>query len=364
MPALHIFNPEHDWSLAQGRVGGSPPLAAVRLKRDLAFLPAVMASDGDYVLTPDIALTASQLREWTGKVATVHPVHTDDNLSSLPISRIQPWGWDAHLCRNLRERGINTALLPSSEQCERIRQHSHRRTAQRLLQQMTESLDSEAVVGESMLCPSMDAVRQALTRYGDVVLKAPWSSSGRGVMICRGGTLHERDLRRVENVLSQQGGVMCEPLYERVNDFAMEFVVHPDGSIDYLGLSLFTTAATQYSGNLLASEAYKCQYLSRFHSPDLLTKVRDMLLQLLPDMLSSDYHGLLGVDMMTVRTETKKDATLFALHPCVEVNLRCTMGHVALALSKRIPDTVAQMQIVHREHFVVQLSEPTGLQSP
>ena len=52
------------------------------------------------------------------------------------------------------------------------------------------------------------------------------------------------------------------------------------------------------------------------------------LLQLFAENLAGIYEGPLGVDMMLVNTE---NAT--KLHPCVEVNLRRTMGHVALAFN-------------------------------
>ena len=40
------------------------------------------------------------------------------------------------------------------------------------------------------------------------------------------------------------------------------------------------------------------------------------------------YTGPFGVDMMVVAGEKG-----FLLHPCVEINLRRTMGHAALALT-------------------------------
>jgi hypothetical protein len=41
------------------------------------------------------------------------------------------------------------------------------------------------------------------------------------------------------------------------------------------------------------------------------------------------YQGPFGIDMMVVSTADKDG---FLLHPCVEINLRRTMGHVALAI--------------------------------
>ena len=51
----------------------------------------------------------------------------------------------------------------------------------------------------------------------------------------------------------------------------------------------------------------------------------DRLCALLGQVLCGVYAGPLGIDMMVVRHEGS-----LLVHPCVEMNLRATMGHVAL----------------------------------
>ena len=60
-------------------------------------------------------------------------------------------------------------------------------------------------------------------------------------------------------------------------------------------------------------------------------------------MLAGKYIGPLGVDMMIV-------APHFTLHPCVEINLRRTMGHVALALSPTDDDVRRVMRMEFTEN--------------
>ena len=55
-----------------------------------------------------------------------------------------------------------------------------------------------------------------------------------------------------------------------------------------------------------------------------------------PSILEGKYVGPFGVDMMIAEEK---------LHPCVEINLRRTMGHVALALSPADDDLVRVMRI-------------------
>ena len=356
MSTLHIFNPEHEWSLAQGRVGGSPPRAAVRLRHDLSYLPTLLAEDGDKVLVDDKVFALHMLRQWEGPAAHVELVEAADVWQTKPIDAVRPWGWDANICHELRSLGTDDSLLPDDEQLMCIRELSHRAVAGKVLSALTENMDTHQVVGSSWLCTTMAEVEQHLQHLGSMVIKAPWSSSGRGVMLCHAGVLTDQQQRRVNNILLKQGGVMCEPLYDRVADFAMEFVAHDDGSVDYQGLSVFTTTMTQYAGNVIASEDYKYSLLTSFLPVSLLSDVRSLLPRLLQAALQGHYQGPLGVDMMVVRLSgNAKGAPLYAMHPCVEINLRFTMGHVALALAQRMPETKAQMQIVCNQFFQMRI---------
>jgi hypothetical protein len=62
-------------------------------------------------------------------------------------------------------------------------------------------------------------------------------------------------------------------------------------------------------------------------------------------VLGCNYEGPFGIDMMVVANpDATSEKSLaadieerqFLLHPCVEINLRRTMGHVALALTRLI----------------------------
>ena len=128
-------------------------------------------------------------------------------------------------------------------------------------------------------------------------------------------------------MIKAQGGIMIEPYYNKVKDFGVEFYADADG-VHYAGLSVFHTVNGAYVGNSLADEAEKHSTLSTYISNELLHDVISALEQLLTNHLQGVYSGPLGVDMMIVAAEDG-----FMLHPIVEINLRRTMGHVALSLS-------------------------------
>lgn len=120
---------------------------------------------------------------------------------------------------------------------------------------------------------------------------------------------------------------MGEPFYDKVLDLGVEFVSDGRGEVSYCGLSLFHTEAGAYTGNIIDTEKHKQERLSRYVDMSTFHAVKELLAECLGQVLRGIYAGPLGIDMMVVKVGSQ---TL--LHPCVELNLRCTMGHVALAI--------------------------------
>ena len=140
---------------------------------------------------------------------------------------------------------------------------------------------------------------------------------------------------------------MVEPYYNKVRDFGMEFFMHENGEVEYTGLSLFHTVNNVYTGNLLAPEEEKRMILDKWIPTSLTDMVRDRICTYIPTMLHPHYAGPLGIDMMVV---SRHDQQGFLLHPCVEINLRRTMGHVALALSPKDDDLRRVMRIEYSKN--------------
>ena len=107
----------------------------------------------------------------------------------------------------------------------------------------------------------------------------------------------------------------------------MEFEM-VDGVVKYCGLSLFQTIKGAYAGNILASEEEKEEILASYVSLDQLAQIRQHIIETLQPVLKSIYSGPFGVDMMIYADDERR----LQINPCVELNLRRTMGHVALSL--------------------------------
>ena len=327
MKKLYLFNPENDMALASGSPYYMAPASAKKMANDLAMLPAWYADAGSEILVGD-SRQVDWLRDGCRLSLLVNGVLsvTDE------YEEIIPWGWSPALKHRLgmdMVRGVDV---------ETLRGLSSRMTAVNLLPK----LRIEGTIGESSWLTSLENVSAFSVKHGRVLLKAPWSGSGKGIQPLCG--LPDDNLQGwIRRIIATQGGVVGEPFYEKIKDFAMEFKVEGK-DVAFGGYSLFETDARGiYKENFLASDAMIEEMLSGYVSRDVLHAIRKSLLRELSLLLEGNYQGYLGVDMMIVRSDEEK----YLVHPCVEVNLRMNMGVVSRLLFDRfiVPETVGRYVI-------------------
>ncbi len=287
---LHIFNPENDMALASGSPGYTPPANIREYRLRNRFLPRLWAQPGDVV--------------WDGEENLAH-LFADDAV----VPDICPWGWSPALVHELSVAGVPRCHLPDKEWLGRLRCLSGRESTVPVQREW--GLDVCA-------CHDLIEVERCVDEWGRVMMKSPWSSSGKGLM----QTDNPNWQGWVRRILDRQGAVVVERFMERRLDFAMEFCV--DGGVaEYLGLNVFRTDAHgHFMENIQSGRHDNASFVaSQLRLPASLYEVRAWYLRRLP-RLAPWYKGPVGVDMMVLADGT--------LHPCVEINWRMTMGMVAV----------------------------------
>jgi hypothetical protein len=157
-----------------------------------------------------------------------------------------------------------------------------------------------------------ELVESLLARMPHLVLKAPWSGSGRGLRwVSHSLTPHDRQWI-LKTVASQQC-VIAEPRRRVVCDFALEYYVE-NGRLRFEGYSLFESEHGVYRANLLLPDDEIARRVG--YTPAM----RERLEGWLADSIASCYEGPLGVDHML-----DGDGNIHV----GELNLRHTMGLVA-----------------------------------
>lgn len=333
---LHIFNPEHEIALAMNKARFTPSHNVTKMRRELAFLPLLWAEPGDIVVVED--------SEFAYKAADMYKPFINKGVIIMGFNRLRavikqkvsmgvfnleasPWGWDKAIKYQLLSLGWPEEHLPSDEFIDAVREASHRRVAKNFLVTTKSKFESFEI-------KTVNELVGLIEKYGKVVLKSPWSCSGRGIRFVNKDNCTPSILRWIDNVISQQGSVMVEPQYDKLRDFAMEFEAE-DGCVRFKGFSLFDTCYTAYSSSLITTEEHKREILEQFLFPSEIDEAISCCEDYLQSVIPDGYKGGIGVDMMIV-----KNGEGFLLHPCVEINLRRTMGHVALSFptSDMIPD--------------------------
>ena len=321
---LLVFNPEHDLALAANLSNFTAPHAGRQLRADLGYIPAIWAAIDDYVLVENAEDAERRF------LRLVHRPFgrfiEKEHIRNYSFTDVDVWGWDLAIRAFLIRWGVDAAVLPSVTQLDSIRQLSHRRYAMQLLS----SLQLPGTLGSSEETDQVEAIVARLQKGEHLVVKAPWSSSGRGVRFMS-GDMNIYDKGWLQNIIAKQGSVLVEPYYNKVKDFGMEFVSDGSGNVNYVGLSLFQTLNGAYTGNILASEEEKKEIINHYIPVCLLETVQEKVCACMGPLLKDRYAGAFGIDMMVVRRD---DGDGFLLHPCVEINLRRTMGHVAISLTE------------------------------
>ena len=271
MPLPPLFNPSNDMALAANLRQYSPPKRIQQMEADLAAL-AQLWTDG-------------------------------------------PWGWSLATKRRYQQMGVSAELLPSDEWLAEVRRLSSREFACRYLHDLLRKLDDGRLLGHAMAYHTeLDGMGEGVQIY-----KSPWSSSGRGVFTS--AHLTEEQVRtRLEGFLRTQGAYVSDRYYaDKTLDFALEFWVHADHRVEFLGYSVFHTEGSGAYGYNLVSSQEQLRALIDF-DPALLAR----LIEYHQGHLGQTaYHGPVGIDLLR---------TSQSLHPVVEINFRMNMGILAILL--------------------------------
>lgn len=328
----------------------SPPHATA-IHRAGALLPFWWAEEGDRVIVPEefvgdagrlckcFSLCGSPTPANGVKTATDDVKRMAERISSeadkASAPRCQPWGWSLDAARQMARAGF-TENLPSDAEIERLRNLSHRRSSIHILEALNAAgLEPFPVPMETT---EAEAVIEAERQHPGCFIKSPWSGSGRGVFCAL--SLDETALRkRAEGIIHRQGSVIVERGLAKTMDFAALFYSHgaetkgnSRGRVEFRGFSIFKAEARgMYSGNIVAPQHLLAEQLAQSLDMKKLMKIIACEEKILSSHIGESYRGPLGIDMMIYDEDGET-----RIMPCVELNLRMTMGVAAMEICSKL----------------------------
>ncbi|MBL7969239.1 MAG: hypothetical protein JNK09_19710 [Prolixibacteraceae bacterium] len=352
---VFYFNPTCELAVANGSFSYMPPLLLQEMETDLSILPLVFAGANDFILSPTIPSSEfiSQLKDVGFELPNFRTLPELESLPDRSIHSLFPWGWSpaAHfILKNLKQKCSDEfKLSPVFEWNDFSRKLFERKTALSFLSGLLKKEHLEWFVSNDQIgrvITNCEQVEEFLPHQNGVVLKAPLSSSGRGIQIIRKQTLNASNRQWISGVLKQQLYLIVEPFLDKVADLSFQFFIRYQSEVDYLGYSFFETNSNgQYKGTLINPDLQDI-------FPDIETSGIEKMLQSTAQILTralkssnyfSNYDGYLGVDALIFRENNE-----IKIQPCLEINCRMNMGILALLLARKVhPDSKGKFMLFY-----------------
>ncbi|MDR1632844.1 MAG: hypothetical protein LBR97_08225 [Dysgonamonadaceae bacterium] len=303
---IHYFNPGHETAVLNASKYYQPPRRVAKMQEDLALLPAWYASPGDYVFTgqnfPNETLKNNSVELWGISPQSIHYFETLNKLYGLQL-QIPEWKEEYRfLGSRLAAQKTLAALMDAIPEIDKT-----------ILPQFYSNLDDV----EKIVNPTLP-----------YLIKSPYSSSGRGLLWLPSGKLAQSEKQIISGMLKKQSQVSVEKALDKRLDFSMHFEISREKETHFIGYSIFrTNAKGAYESSLLANREILEKQITDLINKDLLRKTEKILTGILQEMYAPHYTGNLGVDMLAYACGKQ-----FRLHPCVEINMRKSMGYLAIRL--------------------------------
>lgn len=328
---IHFFNPGHETAVLNASPYYMAPANVATMQRELAFLPAWYASRGDCVLVEN------QIEPCFDQYLVEHldfgiEAVTEQQLLGYKNEKVALWGVSPqaiHFFEELSKAQNLNLQLPVWH--DRYTYLNSRMAASDCLVEIRKTIPLISSDLIPHFCSTLDKVEKYVEcTQGQLLTKAPYSSSGRGLLWLPATGLTRTERQILHGILKKQGSVAIEKVLDKEIDFAMEFAADGNGNVHFLGYSLFSTNKKgAYEGNFIGSQSIIIEVLQSRIDCSLLERVKATLTTVLSEEYAKCYEGCIGVDMMVY-----KDDEEYRLHPCLEINMRSNMGLLALRISE------------------------------
>ncbi|MFC5051777.1 DUF455 family protein [Rubritalea spongiae] len=351
-PVLHWFNPnaESEELALLNKKSFSPKRNVALLEEDLDMIPLAWARRDDVLLLRKEPSREHlrNIRAWGFPMPECISIEDPKDLKERRIGGMRPWAW---------QQTASDVLKPySSTMSENVSQKWRAHCESKWMsKRMGYELELQlgGAVGE--WCSSVSAVEKYVKEAsGDVLLKAAFSNAGRGHCRLLNGKWTQSSEGWLKRALKEHGAVLAEPWLDRVVDFSAQYEVGDDGEIKQVGMTrVLNDELGRFKGSLvlpkwaqgldaeLSAFLFRDCQANAFYKYELPKALQELIAR-------SGYVGAIGVDSMVSRNANGA----FVFRPVVEVNVRHTMGRVAVELLKKTaPGLGGVYKILRKSQF-------------
>ena len=345
LPNIFYFNPTCEYAIANGDPAWHPNKILQKMETDLATLPLFLAQQEDYIVVDKVPTSSfiNSLKEFEIDIPNfikIKEAKINQSFIALKRNKLIPWGWSpaAHKILSPLKASCSNEFK-NSPVFNWLPEHKYlysKKFASTILKTLLYEYGNEYFMPKSQLteaCTTQQEIEKLLRRWGKLMIKAPWSSSGRGLQPITKTPVHPKVWDKILAIVKDQGSVVVEPYLNKAMDLAFQFELKK-GKVKFIGFSNFTTDYKgQYNGNRLNG-------LPSSLDKEILEFAQFIPGQIIPPLieiieiskLAEFYEGFFGVDTLIYRNERNK----LKINPCLEINVRQSMGLLSLQLEKFI----------------------------
>jgi len=352
---IYYFNPTCELAVANGSFSYQPPLLLQEMEHDLSILPFVFCTENDIVLTekPPSVIFLQKFEKLGFDLPRFCSLAELEALPGNSFDAIYPWGWSpaTHFkLKNLKEKCSETfKLSPVFNWNDEHQLLFERSTSLDFLSGLLGNIPPNWFIRKEMIgtkITSCEEIEFILEKHSPLVLKAPMSSSGRGIQIIRTAKLNTSNKQWISGVLKQQNYLIAEPYLEKLMDLSFQFQVLSDSKIEYMGFSVFETNSNgQYRCTLIHPDLKKIVPEENvFELMRMISITANILGNTLEKSKYASWHrGFLGVDAMIFKQQKS-----LMIQPCIEINSRMNMGILTMFLERKIhPDSTGKFELFY-----------------
>ena len=356
LPDIYFFNPTCEPAMANGSPYYTAPALLRKFEADLGYLPGWLGNEKDWVLVqgtvdPEYSGRMKALGFGLPGFVNLSDALSDTEWLSISKSSLRPWGWSPAVYNQFKD------VLASCSEDFRQSAVAGWRTDHKILYSRLSAigllknlLEEKAAVWLPgfteipVVCNSLREVDEVLEKSGKAVVKSPWSSSGRGLLLFPNVDTKKKNDELISGMLKQQGFVTVEPWLDKVSDLSYQFISSA-GKISFQGRTVFETDRKgRYVRNFLTDNLNATSEVREFVEARDAEVVSMLTAALSRSGYSKIYEGWIGIDALIYRSAEGS----LKFHPLIEINGRFTMGAIALKIRKYLaPGSDGFMQIFY-----------------
>ncbi len=349
-PVVHWFNPGAEDQVMSAVSGKpfQPNKMGLALEEDLEILMLAMCRRDDVLLMrrPPSNEHLAYLKRAGFDLPEITSVEA---LRDRKLGGLRPWAWSPDASEQLKLLAADVSpnvpwqwreSLPSLWFSKEIGIELEKRLG----------LEQES----GTVCREVDHAIQEISRHvesGQALVKAVHACAGRGHLRVNHGSKDADTRLWLERTLAAHHAVVVEPWLDRVADFSALYEMDLTGNASLIGLTVMENdAAGRFLGNRVGPKwgsLLEPEVAAFLFKQGILDFVENRVPATLTDLLPG-YSAPLGIDLMVHRLPGGS----LALKHIVELNVRLTMGRIALELLKKSTPQRSGRFRIHRANKV------------